>query len=166
MSPPPSFCDTEHLVTAAKCCWRLGVRVGSPSSITDRRAVPMPESCNGGRPKVFTGWTHLIPEHRSDTLRTITRPHMWTSATRSTRCLRNVGIREGGRTFSKKKAVTQSDFCLRSGTTKGSQDGGGRAQASPQQQQQVSGPKFNSGGNCGSSRAGTLSMNSEGRLGL
>lgn len=30
----------------------------------------------------------------------------------------------------------------------------------------TAGPIFNSGGNCGSSRAGTLSMHSEGRLGL
>lgn len=31
---------------------------------------------------VFTGWTYLIPEHRSDMLRTKMRPHMLMSQTR------------------------------------------------------------------------------------
>lgn len=36
-----------------------------------------------GRLNVFTGWTYLIPEYRSDMLRTKIRPHIQMSQTRS-----------------------------------------------------------------------------------
>lgn len=77
----------------------------------------------GGRPNVFAGRTHLIPEHRSDTLGTKMGPHRQTSQTRSPGASKKAPrhphlpvhvwwLGGGGMLRSLERAKTQSDFCL------------------------------------------------------
>lgn len=102
-----------------------------------------------GRLNVFSGWTYLIPEHRSDMLRTKIRPHMPMSQTRSpgasemapcplSTCPRmNIGC--CGTRGEPRRAVIQSDFGTLSlkRDNKGEPTRGGKP--SPPQQQQSQG---------------------------